>query len=127
LEELGAVLGVPYATAYALVADSVALCYRLPRLWAQVHAGRAPAWRARLVARQTTGLSRAAVSVVDRQVVHLVDRRRPPSLRTLRDLVHEAQLRMDPDQGQALEEQALARRGVWFDHQTSPAPRRPAR
>lgn len=42
-------------------------------------------------------------------------------LRTLRDMVHEARLRMDRDHEQAFEEQALARRGVWFDHQTSTA------
>jgi hypothetical protein len=121
VEELGAVLGVPYLAAYALCADSVAVCYRLPRIWERLHAGLIPAWRATMVARETRGLSLEAAGFVDRQVAILIDRRRFPTLRGLRDLVHEARLRMDPDHEQAIEEQALAKRGVWFDHQTSTA------
>ena len=97
VEELGAVLEVPYLTAYGLCADSVAVCYRLPRLWERLHAGLVPAWQARLVARETHGLSVEMVGFVDRQVAILIDRRRFPTLRVLRDLVHEARLRMDPD------------------------------
>ena len=119
IEELGAVLGVPYLTAYGVCADAVAVCYRLPRIWGRVHAGLVPAWRAKQVAREARGLSAETAEFVDRQVAILIDRRRFPTLRVLRDLVHEARLRMDPDHEQKLEEKALANRGVWFDHQTS--------
>lgn len=69
--------GVPFATAYSLCADNVAVRHRLPRLWERLQAGVLPAWRARL--------------------------------------------RGDPDHERAVEETALAGRGVWFDHQTSTA------
>ncbi len=121
VEELGAVLGVPYSTALQLVADSVGLCYRLPRLWSRVRAGELQAWRARTVARHTSGLPREAADFVDRQVAILADRGRFPGPAALRDLVHEARLRLDPDRERAVEEAALAHRGVWFDHQTSTA------
>ncbi len=55
------------------------------------------------------------------QVAILLDRRRFPSLARLRDLVHEARCRVDPDQERAVEERAVGDRGVWFDHQTSTA------
>ena len=51
--ELGAVLGVSTTAAKRLVGHALELRHRLPRLWAQVHAGRVPAWRARLVAEAT--------------------------------------------------------------------------
>ena len=121
VEELGAVLGVPYLSAYRLCAEAVAVCYRLPGLWARVHAGLVPGWQARRVARETRGLSVEAVGFVDRQVAILADRRRLPSLSKLRDLVHEARCRVDPDRERAVEEKALGDRGVWFDHQTSTA------
>ena len=121
VEELGAVLGVPYGAAFALVAEAVAVCHRLPRCWERVHAGTLPAWQARRVARETRGLPVGVVEFVDRQVAILVDRRRFPSLARLRDLVHEARCRVDPDQEWAVEERAAGDRGVWFDHQTSTA------
>ena len=74
-----------------------------------------------MVARHTSGLPREAADFVDRQVAILADRKRFPALAALRDLVHEARLRLDPDRERAVEEAALAHRGVWFDHQTSTA------
>jgi hypothetical protein len=121
VEELGAVLGVSYGEALRLVADSVEVCHRLPRVWELVQSGRFPAWRARAVAHETVPLTREAADFVDRQVAILVARRRFPTTARLRDLVHEAHLLVDPDHEQAVEEVALARRGVWFDHQTSTA------
>ena len=121
VEELAAVLSVPYGAGLRIVGDAVELAYRLPRLWARVQAGRVQAWRATLVARHTTGLPVAAVEFVDRQVAILADRRRMPTLAGVRDLVHQAWLRVDPDHDRAVEETATGRRGVWFDHQTSTA------
>ena len=47
LAELGTVLGISTTAAKKLVGHALELRHRLPRLWAQVQAGRVPAWRAR--------------------------------------------------------------------------------
>ena len=47
LAELGTVLGISTTAAKKLVGHALELRHRLPRLWAQVHTGRVPAWRAR--------------------------------------------------------------------------------
>ena len=43
IPELGAVLGISSTAAKKLIGQSLELRHRLPRLWAQVHAGRVPA------------------------------------------------------------------------------------
>ena len=48
LAELGTVLGISTTAAKKLVGHALELRHRLPRLWAQVQAGRVPAWRARV-------------------------------------------------------------------------------
>jgi hypothetical protein len=70
--ELGTVLGISSTAAKKLVGHALELRHRLPRLWAQVHAGCVPAWRARLVAdatiHSTPALTREAAGFVDAQV-----------------------------------------------------------
>lgn len=70
--ELGAVLGITSTSAKKLIGQALELRHRLPRLWALVHAGRVPAWRARLVAEttihSTPSLTVEAVGWVDDQV-----------------------------------------------------------
>ena len=119
VEELAAALGLSYRSGLQLVADTVELRYRLPRLWVLVQTGHLQAWRARLVAHQTSRLSRPAVDFVDRQIAATTGRRGkiPP----LNGLLHEARLRCDPDQAAGVEEAALTNRGVWFDHREWPA------
>ncbi len=72
IPELGGVLGMTTTAAKKLIGQSLELRHRLPRLWAQVHAGRVPAWRARLVAETTIhttpALTREAAGWVDAQV-----------------------------------------------------------
>src|SRR6478672_1771511 len=72
IPELGAVLGISTTAAKKLIGQSLELRHRLPRLWAQVHAGRVPAWRARLVAETTIhsvpALTPEAAGWVDSQV-----------------------------------------------------------
>ena len=51
--ELGTVLGISTVAAKRLIGHALELRHRLPRLWAQVQAGRVPAWRARSVAEAT--------------------------------------------------------------------------
>jgi hypothetical protein len=72
LAELGTVLGISTTAAKKLVGHALELRHRLPRLWAQVHAGRVPAWRARSVAEvtihSTPALTVEAAAFVDAQV-----------------------------------------------------------
>jgi len=84
LAELGTVLGVSTTAAKKLVGHALELRHRLPRLWAQVHTGRVPAWRARLVAETTIhtapSLTREAAAFVDSQVAAVAGRVGPAQL-----------------------------------------------
>jgi 5-methylcytosine-specific restriction endonuclease McrA len=76
--ELGAVLGISTVAAKKLIGHALELRHRLPRLWAQVHAGVVPAWRARSVAETTIhtvpSLTAAAAAYVDSQVAAVAGR-----------------------------------------------------
>ncbi|MFC0223885.1 HNH endonuclease signature motif containing protein [Nocardioides zeicaulis] len=65
-------LGISTTAAKKLIGHALELRHRLPRLWAQVHAGRVPAWRARLVAETTIhnvpALTPEAAGWIDAQV-----------------------------------------------------------
>ncbi len=78
IAELGATLGIPTTAAKKLIGHALELRHRLPRLWAQVHAGRVPSWRARLVAETTIHTSPAltpeAAAWVDAQVAAVAGR-----------------------------------------------------
>ena len=78
LAELGTVLGISTTAAKKLVGHALELRHRLPRLWAQVHAGRVPAWRARAVAEttihSTPALTVEAAGFVDAQVAAVAGR-----------------------------------------------------
>ncbi|MGF9761941.1 DUF222 domain-containing protein [Microvirga sp. 0TCS3.31] len=78
LAELGTVLGVSTTAAKKLVGHALELRHRLPRLWAQLQAGRVPAWRARMVAEATIhtapALTREAAAFVDAQVAAVARR-----------------------------------------------------
>src|SRR3954451_8937368 len=118
VEELAATLGVSYPTGLQLAIEAVELCYRLPRLWALVQQGLLQAWKARQVARATTGLSPAAVAFVD---AHVAVTGRHNKIPAPGAVVHEARLQCDPDQAAGVEQAALDARGVWLDHRESTA------
>ncbi|QWZ09102.1 DUF222 domain-containing protein [Nocardioides panacis] len=118
VEELAAALDLSFAAGLRLVGEAVELCFRLPRLWALVQDGRLQAWKARQVARATTGLGSASVAFVDRHLAVAGRHNRVPSLNPV---LHEARLRCDPDQAAAVEQLALEHRGVWFEHRDSTA------
>ena len=84
LAELGTVLGISTTSAKKLVGHALELRHRLPRLWAQVQAGRVPAWRARSVAEATIhttpALTREAAAFVDAQVAAVAGRVGPAQL-----------------------------------------------
>ena len=78
IAELGAVLGISTTAAKKLIGHALELRHRLPRLWAQVHAGVVPSWRARIVA-ETTIHSTPALTVeaarwIDSQVAAVAGR-----------------------------------------------------
>jgi hypothetical protein len=76
--ELGTSLGISTTAAKKLIGHALELRHRLPRLWAQVHAGHVPAWRARAVADTTIHTSPAltaeAAGFVDSQVAAVAGR-----------------------------------------------------
>jgi hypothetical protein len=76
--ELGTTLGITTTAAKKLIGHALELRHRLPRLWAQVHAGQVPAWRARAVAETTIhsspALTREAAGFVDVQVAAVAGR-----------------------------------------------------
>ncbi|TGN64275.1 HNH endonuclease [Nocardioides eburneiflavus] len=82
--ELGTVLGITTTAAKKLIGHALELRHRLPRLWAQVHAGQVPAWRARAVADTTIhsspALTREAAGFVDAQVAAVAGRIRTAQL-----------------------------------------------
>src|SRR6478735_4715029 len=82
--ELGGVLGVSTVAAKRLVGHALELRHRLPRLWAQVQAGRVPAWRARAVAEvtihTTPALTLEAAGFVDGQVAAVAGKVGPAQL-----------------------------------------------
>jgi hypothetical protein len=76
--ELGTTLGITTTAAKRLIGHALELRHRLPRLWAQVHAGQVPAWRARAVAdttiHTTPALTREAAGFVDSHVAAVAGR-----------------------------------------------------
>ena len=78
IAELGAVLGISTTAAKKLIGHALELRHRLPRLWAHVHAGAVPSWRARLVAEATIHSSPAltmdATGWIDSQVAAVAGR-----------------------------------------------------
>lgn len=68
--ELAPKLRIPIEHASVLIAESVNLVHRHPRLWAATRAARVAVWQARAIARTTgtAGLSRQAADWVDQQL-----------------------------------------------------------
>ena len=97
IAELGTVLGISTTAAKRLIGHSLELRHRLPRLWAAVHAGRVPAWRARLVAEATIhttpALTVESVAWVDAQITPYAAKVGPAQLERL---VTEAIARQHP-------------------------------
>ena len=108
----------PVEAAKQLLGDALELAHRLPRLWALVQALTVPAWRARLIARETRDLSLDAARFADRLIAATPDK--IGSVHAAK-LVQEARLYFDPDRAVADEDEALAKRGVWLRPGAAPA------
>lgn len=107
--ELGAALRITTAAAQSLIGEALELRHRLPRCWRRVQDFELPSWRARLVARQTMGLSMEAADFVDRQVAPVAHK-----LTTYRatKVVDAALLRFDPEKAAETAVRSAERRGV---------------
>ena len=117
VEWLAAALNLSHLVGLALVSEAVG-AHRLPRLWTLVQDGRLQAWKARQVAKATTQLVPGRGRVRGPALAVTGRHNRLPALNPV---LHEARLRCDPDQAAAVEQNALAHRGVWLDHRESTA------
>jgi hypothetical protein len=107
--ELAASIGLSTEAGKRYLGEALELRYRLPRLWQRVQDGDLPAWKARLVARETIRLTPDAVAYVDRQVAPTAHRLKPAQLDRL---VAEAIGRHMPDEVERLAAESWDRRHV---------------
>ena len=109
--EFGARYGMSAGAAAAFIGDALGLRHRLPRVFARVLAGQAPAWRARQIARACLSLSQAAAAaIVDAEVESMIS---TVSNYRLVLIVKAAVLRADPDQAGRNADEMKRSRGVW--------------
>ncbi len=109
LAELGTVLETSSGGARHLVADALDLRHRLPRLWAEVVAGRVRAWKARQVASATRTLPASAMDEVDAGLADLLATLPWSRFATVLEATVK---RAGPYEARAAEEQAATRRFV---------------
>lgn len=112
LGELATTLRLSHGAARGLTEEAVEIRQRLPRFWRKVQAGTCTVWRARLVARHTLHLSDDAAEFVDRQLSPFAS---SLSKGRIKNLIREANLKLDPDKAAADAAEAGEGRGVWFD------------
>ena len=74
IAEFAAALGVSTQAGRRLIGHGLEIAWRLPKLWAQLQAGRVPAWRATRVAEATMTLTKEAAGFVDRHVAAVAGR-----------------------------------------------------
>ncbi|ABL82721.1 HNH endonuclease signature motif containing protein [Nocardioides sp. JS614] len=72
--DFAAAIGITTDAGRAYLGDAVEVCYRLPRLWAQVMGGRVPVWKARRIAAHTHSLSFEGAACVDRHLAPIAHR-----------------------------------------------------
>ncbi len=116
--DLAAALGISHHSGRQLIGDALELAHRLPRLWDLARDGRVPVWRARQVAQLTTDLTTEAALFADRLIAATPDKIAGVDAERL---ITEARLFYDPDRAVDEEQHALAKRGVWVRHGSTPA------
>jgi hypothetical protein len=107
--ELAAALGPSTEAGKRYLGEALELRYRLPRLWARVAGGDLPAWKARLMARETIRLSEEAAEYVDCQVAPVAHKTKPAQLDRL---VNEAIGRFMPEEVERIAEASWDKRHV---------------
>ena len=108
---LGAALGRTTHAGRLLMRDALLVRHRLPRLWARVVAGQLEPWRARRIAAVIVHQPR---DVSDWMDVHVTPVAHTVGLRGLDRLLDEARLRLEPEQREAEQLEALDARHVTF-------------
>src|SRR3954447_25688173 len=78
--ELTAALGLSTEAGKRFLGECLELRYRLPKLWDRLTAGDLVAWKARLIARETTRLSPEAAAYVDRHLAPVAHKVKPTQL-----------------------------------------------
>ena len=81
IPELAAALGLSTEAGKRFLGECLELRYRLPRLWRRLTCGDLVAWKARLVARETTRLSPEAADYVDRHLAPVAHKIKPTQTR----------------------------------------------
>jgi hypothetical protein len=109
IPELAAALGLSTEAGKRFLGECLELRYRLPRLWARLTCGDLVAWKARLVARETTRLSVEAAAYVDRHLAPVAHQVKPTQLDRL---VNEAIGRFMPHEVERLAAQSWDKRHV---------------
>jgi hypothetical protein len=112
--EFAASVGLSTEAGKRFLGDCLELRYRLPRLWARLVAGDLVAWKARLVARETTRLTAEAAGFVDRQVAPVAHQVKPTQLDRL---VNEAIGRYMPEEVERLASESWDKRHVTIHEQ----------
>ena len=112
-EPFAAALGVSTASALNLISAALDLTHRLPRVWALVEALEVPAWKAKLVARRTHGLSVEAAAYVDAELAPILATRGAP---TIERVVAEAIARFHPEELAEAEQVGKAAWDVQVQH-----------
>lgn len=110
--EVAAALRMSEAAARGYLGQALELRDRLPRLWHQVLVGALPAWKARLVAKETIPLTQQAAAYVDTQLAPFAHQVSPWRVHKA---VQAATLRHDPELAATRAAQAAERRGVWVE------------
>src|SRR5215813_13305337 len=112
--ELAAALGLSTEAGKRYLGEALELRHRLPRLWDRVTSGDLVAWKARLVARETTRLSAEAAAYVDRHVAPVAHQVKPTQLDRL---VNEAIGRHMPEEVERLAHESWDKRHVTIHDQ----------
>ena len=108
--EFGVVVGVSPGVGRQIIADGLALRHRFPRIWAQVQAGEATAWKACQIVRCCGKLDLQGAAYVDRRVAPVVDTISPYRLDKI---VAAAKKQADPGLAETDAAEAAAERGVF--------------
>jgi hypothetical protein len=112
--EFAAAVGLSEGAGRHLLGECLELRYRLPRLWRRLVTGDLPAWKARLVARATIGLTPEAAGFVDTHVAAVAQKIRPAQLDRL---VNEAIGRYMPAEVERLAEASWDKRHLTLHDQ----------
>ena len=112
-DQFAAALQVSTLAGQQLMADSLNLIHRLPRIWSRLEALEVAPWRARRVAQLTAGLSQEAAAYVDQRLVGRVD---SCGIIRIDRAIADAKAKFDPESVADAEQDARLSWGVRISH-----------